>query len=479
MCCKDQKSPLWVKSGLFSCTVRFAKPKEPNGLTVFFCASPRTLPTRGRQIALRQRGVRRVKKRYWIATGLATGAVVIVGGLLTMWGDLEAVRLYFANNFTSIEWEEQAAVVEVPIDSTEMHIVLPVMLNGQGPFRFALDTGSPLLVILSSERTEELALETYGRFQVGGSGEGHVAYASRADDIDVGIGSLTLVEQSVVVLPWHQLPLSIGSEPMYDGIIGYDLFRRFAVEFDGSHELLRIYPPGTLIVDPEARELPLTFTGRKPYVATSVLLEDEIEIPANLQLDTGSRGFLSLLPGSHPAIRIPEKSVERYRWGVSGRKVLRQARVNAFVIGGFRLDGVTASFTVSGDETDGDRQGVLGFSLLRRFDFIIDYAGERLYLKSSNRVDQPFEFDMSGMDINPDGPFFIVREVYEKTPAAASGLKSEDRIVSVNGSPAGEFTLTGLESLLRRHGTLVRLCVERDEMAATPICVSLSLERRG
>ena len=419
-----------------------------------------------------------MKKRYWIATGLATGAVVIVGGLLTMWGDLEAARLYFANNFTSIEWEEQAAVVEVPIDSTEMHIVLPVMLNGRGPFRFALDTGSPLLVILSSERTEELALETYGRFQVGGTGEGHVAYASRADGIDVGIGSLTLVDQSVVVLPWDQLPLSIGSEATYDGIIGYDLFRRFAVEIDGSHERLRIYPPGTLIVDPEARELPLTFAGRKPYVATSLVLHDGIEIPAKLHLDTGSRDILTLLPGSHPSIRIPEESFERYGWGVSGRRVLRQARVSAFIIGGFRLDDVTASFTVSGGETAADRQGVLGYTLLRRYDFIIDYPGERLFLKGSDRVGLPFEFDMSGLDINPDGQLFIVRQVYDNTPAAAASLKSKDRIVSINGGPAGDFTLTSLQSLLRQHGTVVSLCVERSNTAA-PLCVSLSLERRG
>ena len=56
------------------------------------------------------------------------------------------------------------------------------------------------------------------------------------------------------------------------------------------------------------------------------------------------------------------------------------------------------------------------------------------------------------------------------TPAAA-GLEAADRIVSINGSAPD------LEQLLRRHGTVVSLCVDRS--AVTPLCVSLSLERRG
>ena len=71
------------------------------------------------------------------------------------------------------------------------------------------------------------------------------------------------------------------------GILGYDLFRRYVVRVDFERELLTLYRPGDFRYEADGEILELSFSQRKPYVTAEVILHDGTSVPVKLHVDLG------------------------------------------------------------------------------------------------------------------------------------------------------------------------------------------------
>jgi hypothetical protein len=103
-----------------------------------------------------------------------------------------------------------------------------------------------------------------------------------------------------------------------------------------------------------------------------------------------------------------------------------------------------------------------GLPVLSQFRVTIDYRNKVLYLaprKSPPRMQAP---DASGISLmkSPKGYFALF--VHEGTPASEAGMECKDRIVSVEGQPATDFTIHELEGLFTQGGKAVTLGLERN-----------------
>lgn len=145
------------------------------------------------------------------------------------------------------------ARVEVPLDSAAGEVafdlagpggavlLVPVEINGQGPFHFVFDTGATLTCV---DRTlvERLALPTQsGAVGVGAgvSSAGRVDLV-RLDSIRLGEASAHDLSACVVDL---QHTRSIGVE--IDGLVGLNLLREFLVTLDFERGVVRLEAPGS------------------------------------------------------------------------------------------------------------------------------------------------------------------------------------------------------------------------------------------
>jgi len=116
-------------------------------------------------------------------------------------------------------------------------VIVEAKLNGQGPFAFILDTGGHDIV--TPEASTLLHLKPVGAGASGGSGEGTMPLQfAQVDRLE--IGGATLRNQSFTVIPLPVDTTERGARPPLAGILGLEMFERFAVRLDYGKKTLSL-----------------------------------------------------------------------------------------------------------------------------------------------------------------------------------------------------------------------------------------------
>jgi predicted aspartyl protease len=119
------------------------------------------------------------------------------------------------------------------VDNTSL-VVVPVRINGHGPYRFLLDTGASN-TILSRSIAEGLGIpkvRSYTIISAGGNVSGTVGKLStltvgpaRLEDVEIAVANVPLLKTMNV-----------------DGILGSDYLRRFKISIDYDNQVVDIEP---------------------------------------------------------------------------------------------------------------------------------------------------------------------------------------------------------------------------------------------
>ncbi len=116
-------------------------------------------------------------------------------------------------------------------------IVIESLVNGEGPFDFALDTGASISAVFDELR-DELALEPIpGKAVVV-----HGAVSSGQFPL-LGIDRLEVGREVWLNPRIVSLPGLTEAGRSIDGVLGVDFLRRFAVGFSTGDRVVRLYPP--------------------------------------------------------------------------------------------------------------------------------------------------------------------------------------------------------------------------------------------
>lgn len=124
--------------------------------------------------------------------------------------------------------DEPSTLIDTPRDPFE-HVIAPVMINGQGPFRFMVDTGANTSCV-SSALADRLALPRGRRLSV------HTIVGPRErssvliDRLEVGARSRTRVEAPVFVMAGFEI----------DGVLGIDWLKGQRLVFGFKGRTLEI-----------------------------------------------------------------------------------------------------------------------------------------------------------------------------------------------------------------------------------------------
>ncbi len=114
--------------------------------------------------------------------------------------------------------------------------------------------------------------------------------------------------------------------------------------------------------------------------------------------------------------------------------------------------------------------------MLQRFQVWFDYANQRMILSRGTSRNEPFEWDMSGLHIVPEGAGrYKVAGVGEGSAAAAAGIKEGDQLIRWNGKKVDEIGFIAAREGLRADGTRPKVGLLRD---GEEITVQLTLARR-
>lgn len=344
----------------------------------------------------------------------------------------------------------------LPFRFVNNHIYVDAKLNDR-TFSVLVDTGAANLITPTTARA--LRLTPVGAARMKGTGDGSEDAAfTRIASLD--LGDVRLRDQLFAVVPLEKFGEIEGMR--FHGIIGYELFKRFAVRIDYEARQITLSDPRSWRTDGRGVAVPIVFNGTVPEI------EGAIDgVAGTFDIDTGSRvsvGLNSPFVQRHALRARFKPSIEAVTgWGLGGATRGTVARARRLMLGPLAIDDVIVDMSLhkQGALSHSSPAGNIGSGVLKRFTVTFDYAGQRVFFEANARNALGDAYDRSGVWINAAPGGYRIDAVVGGSPAAEAGLQIGDIIVAVDGKAAAALPLAELRDRLRDSapGTIMRLTV--------------------
>lgn len=396
--------------------------------------------------------------------------------------------------------------VVIPFQMINNLVFIPIKVNGE-ELTFLLDTGVEETILFSLDDKQEINFFQIEKIKLKGLGskEAIEAYKSSKNTLDAN-GYIDASHELYLVLD-QEFNFSSQVGIPVNGIIGYHFFKNHKVEINYDRRRVIVYAEGNEKIEKklkrhfEVNSMPVEES--KPYYISAVSMDDK-PLHSKLLLDTGNSDALWLFLHASKEFKKPTQTVHDYLGrGFSGEIYGLRGRVKEFDFGHHTFSNPISTFpdSVSVQRVNfvPDRVGSIGGEVLSRFDLVFDYPHQLLYSKANSKVKEPFNYNMSGIEVqhaglewtnelvdsnssgikvfsNPNDerlqkgfqlrfvlkPVFTIFNVREGSTAQQAGLKKGDRILSLNGRNATEFTIERINELLKSgEGKPIDMEVER------------------
>lgn len=385
-------------------------------------------------------------------------------------------------------------------------MVVPVELNN-AKLSFILDTGVSSTILFNLTEQDSVQINNVSEITLRGLGEGNPIQALKSTGNVVSIGNAKSFNTPLYVVLDKDINFSTSLGIPVHGIIGYDFFKDFVVEVNYAKGFFKLYNPKDYVYKPSKKiqTLPLDIRSKKVYVSGSVTKADDTEVPVKLLVDTGSSDALWLFQDLEKGLDVPENHYDDFLGkGLSGDIFGKRTKLKGIRIGRYNLNEAKtafpfrASFEALGNL--GGRNGSLGGEVLKRFNIIFDYQGNKISLTKNSNFGKPFQYNLAGIQLQHNGlryiakrladvngivrgdeksfgnvqlllenrtrlalvPEIIVSGIRADSPAAQAGLKEGDVILAVNGKQVHNFKLQEILHMLnQREGKKVRVQIQR------------------
>src|SRR3982074_1794258 len=257
-------------------------------------------------------------------------------------------------------------------------ILLPVKVNGRGPFEFILDTGAGTS-LLSPEVAKQLKVKVLSSKE-GHSAGGKVAVSlAKVDSLAVGEAKLDDVDVGIVDL--SHIGKTIGAK--IDGDLGYNFLKHFRVTINYRDCEIRFDDPKG--VESFARSAKTEVSIRLANPAKPLLLVDVYANgrgPFQFAIDTGT-STTTTTPELAKDLGLKTSPIGPVTTGGAHVDV-KTGTLASFQVGGAKIDNMSVVvadfFTMLSNAIGVKLDGIVGYNFLRNFHVAIDYPGETLSL---------------------------------------------------------------------------------------------------
>lgn len=247
-----------------------------------------------------------------------------------------------------------------------------------------------------------------------------------------------------------------------DGIIGYSFLRRYIVSIDYDKLQMEVLSPGTY-------KYPHGGSVLKPQFSTLPMQQAQIrdaeQVNSKFYFDMGA-GLCMLL--SSDLVKDSSLFLKKRKMyltqaeGLGGKKDMLTSVVKEVRIGQYRFRNVPVyvfedDYNVTSYPILG---GLIGNDLLRRFNVILNYPEQVIYIKPNKHYTDSFDYSYTGLGIYLDEGYITVTDIVKGSPAQLAGFHKGDIIVAVENN----FTnnIQAYKILMQNAKALISVIVTRD-----------------
>ena len=227
--------------------------------------------------------------------------------------------------------------IRIPMEIKNNLIVIPVVINGQLPLKFILDTGVRTTILTEKSYSDILGLTYSRQYTIAGPGGEHLISAYVTNNVSlfippgiVGTGHAMLVLEK----DYLELRNYLGAE--VHGVLGYELFSRFVVEINYQEKYVELMDPSKFKPKRKFQTVSISIEDTKPFITTTVISTKSKNL--KLLVDTGASHSLMLDPESDRDIQIPEPNIKAIIGRALGGEItgkigrIKEVHLNKFIL---------------------------------------------------------------------------------------------------------------------------------------------------
>ncbi|MCD6379456.1 aspartyl protease family protein [bacterium] len=349
---------------------------------------------------------------------------------------------------------------DVPFLYSGEHIYLPVQLGTQKKnYTFLLDSGAGITVI-DSTLAANLGFPIGDKITGAGIGGTTYCYMTRIPGFKVE--GIEFNAQTIIALPLGDITTRFSNIET-SGILGYDFLSRFITEINYEDKTISFFEPDSFKYTGTGQIMDAPLIHK--VFSTKCILDGEFD--GTFLIDTGANNSLLLHSfAERNNLFSGRKLASVSVVGAGGEKEVHLSRFKSLNIAGATM--LNPILFIAGQESGlasfEGVSGVIGNDILERFKIIMNYSDQQIIMERNSSYSKPFLSDKSGLQTTRDSSGYLyVHYVIPGSPANEKGLKSGDRIISINGKKMSEFeNLAEATRLFKQEeGTQFKLLVER------------------
>lgn len=324
-----------------------------------------------------------------------------------------------------------------PIDYRGYIIIQGAFEEKKGNFVF--DTGASLLALDSTYySSNDFFHSRFEQAGIFGIGLNSLTVPAIMDTIDFSFGNKTYSTNYVPIVQFKEF-----TGDYVDGVIGRIFFNDAVVEINYAGNYMKFHQNTVSIETSEYSHIKLVRKGDRRLVPLSIKLNDSLKITGEFLLDLGSGGTVSLTNEMTNRYSLSENILGKvffcYQYGgTGGPSSFFEFKADSLKLGEFSFSSIPMDFSLDslGAMSTTNYSGIFGNGILDRFDVVLDFVNDDMYIKPNESLLAPFKFSRLGFSFvnrSQTKNAWIVIGLYENSHADEQGLKIGDRIISVNG----------------------------------------------
>ncbi len=384
--------------------------------------------------------------------------------LLCIW----AVFSLSCNSQSSVYQDLENTNEEIPI-VYRSHIYLKGTI-GSTEGNFVFDTGADNLYYDSSFFTSNgFAYKNLIETTLGGAGNSTQNVIVVMDTVTINFGEQVY---STSIVPVLKLKPILGDFP--DGIIGLDYFSKSVMEIDYKAEYMKLHVSIDSLNVKGYQKIKLERVANRLYMPVEIAINNSTTIKGKVLIDLGSGSGLSITSPTAKAYDLDNMISDKVSYfnkyqGVGGGSASYDFRAQSVRINDFVVKDVISNYSkdTTGSLSSTEHIGLLGNKILDRFDLILDFMKNDLYLRPNTDFDKPFPSSRLGfyyVDRSASMKSWIVTGLHESSNADRAGLQVDDEILSVNGRDVNTIPYQDQRSFLENENELTLTLRRGDEM---------------